>query len=346
MVNCFASKETNLFYLNMLNTQFIDLIIKSTQAQSVFEIETIQSLWSGYGQIIRLGLTGTERKTVVLKQIDLNTSGGHPRGWNTDISHQRKLKSYQVECNWYQNWSQYCDPQCRVPEILAMQKNTEQMVLIMEDIDAAGYSVRKQYANFNDMQSCLEWLAHFHATFMQQVPEGLWPVGTYWHLDTRPDELDALDDMPLKQAAADIDRTLNNCHYQTFVHGDAKLANFCFADQGNAVAAVDFQYVGGGCGMKDVAYFIGSCLHEEDCQKYEQQLLDHYFKTLQKALESRNNSIAFEQLKQEWRKLYPYAWTDFHRFLKGWSPGHWKIHSYSERLAREVVSSLSTETEK
>jgi len=38
--------------------------------------------------------------------------------------------------------------------------------------------------------------------------------------------------------------------------------------------------------------------------------------------------------------LYSVAWTDFYRFLKGWSPGHWKIHSYSERLAHEVVSQL------
>jgi Ser/Thr protein kinase RdoA (MazF antagonist) len=59
--------------------------------------------------------------------------------------------------------------------------------------------------------------------------------------------------------AAVIDQVLNNCSYQTIVHGDAKLANFCFSKEG-AVSAVDFQYVGGGCGMKDVAYFLGSCL--------------------------------------------------------------------------------------
>ncbi len=41
-----------------------------------------------------------------------------------------------------------------------------------------------------------------------------------------------------------------------------------------------------------------------------------------------------------WRRLYPLAWTDFHRFVKGWSPGHWKIHGYSERLAREVLAQL------
>ena len=29
---------------------------------------------------------------------------------------------------------------------------------------------------------------HFHASFLNEAPDGLWPVGTYWHLETRPDE--------------------------------------------------------------------------------------------------------------------------------------------------------------
>jgi hypothetical protein len=45
-------------------------------------------------------------------------------------------------------------------------------------------------------------------------------------------------------------------------------------------------------------------------------------------------------MEEEWRSLYPYAWTDFHRFLKGWSPGHWKINSYSERMAKQVILQL------
>ncbi len=324
----------------MLNASFIKLIKESTGAQSVFEIETIQSLWSGYGRIVRMGLTGVEPQTVVLKLIDLKPGGHHPRGWNTDISHQRKLKSYQVECNWYQNWSERCSDQCRVPKIIAMLNTPDQMLLIMEDIDASGFAARKQKVDLNDMYLCLDWLAHFHATFMQQSPEGLWAVGTYWHLDTRPDELAALDDQPLKLAASAIDQTLNNSQFFTFVHGDAKLANFCFSSLGTQAAAVDFQYVGGGCGMKDVAYFIGSCLHEQDCQRYEQQLLKRYFNNLKKALQQRNSPVEFDLLEQEWRKLYPYAWTDFHRFIKGWSPGHWKIHRYSDRLSRQVISSI------
>lgn len=127
---------------------------------------------------------------------------------------------------------------------------------------------------------------------------------------------------------------MNSCTYKTFVHGDAKLANFCFGDDGQ-VAAVDFQYVGGGCGMKDVAYFIGSVLNERESERLENQILDTYFDILQNELDDKN-----EELETEWRSMYRVAWADFHRFLEGWSPGHWKINSYSERVTKEVINNL------
>ena len=65
-----------------------------------------------------------------------------------------------------------------------------------------------------------------------------------------------------------------NCKFKTIVHGDAKLANFCFSHDLSNVAAVDFQYVGGGCGMKDVAYFLGSCLNDQELRTTENELLD------------------------------------------------------------------------
>ena len=132
-----------------------------------------------------------------------------------------------------------------------------------------------------------------------------------------------------------IDKKLNDCTYKTLVHGDAKLANFCFGPDGD-VAAVDFQYVGGGCGMKDVAYFIGSCLNERESEQYESNILNTYFHYLQAELDAPNKA-----LEEEWRSLYRVAWADFHRFLKGWSPGHWKINSYSERITQQVIHSLS-----
>lgn len=311
---------------------FKSVILDCTGASSLVQKEIIQELWSGYGKIIRIGLTNTSHKNVIVKHVQLPVHETHPRGWNTNIGHQRKLKSYQVETNWYENYSK--KSVARLPNCLGIGSKDEEVLIVLEDLDEAGYPLRKRSLRWEEIDTCLAWLAQFHASYLGHVPEGLWEVGTYWHLETRSQELAVLEDQELKEAAPIIDSKLNNCTYKTFVHGDAKLANFCFGNNGE-VAGVDFQYVGGGCGMKDVAYFIGSCLNESKCERLEAKILDTYFMHLQNQLEERN-----EALEKEWRSLYRVAWADFHRFLKGWSPGHWKINSYSERVTQEVIKNL------
>jgi hypothetical protein len=315
-----------------MNEYVRSIILQRTGASSLYEKEMIQQLWSGYGEIMRVGLREAEVDSVIVKHVQLPLHQRHPRGWNTDIGHQRKVKSYQVETCWYKTYSSLSA--ARLPHCLALETQDDEVWMVLEDLDAAGYPLRKRSVNWDDITACLAWLAQFHASYLGQAPEGLWDVGTYWHLATRPHELEELTDQRLKEAAPLMDEKLNSCTHQTFVHGDAKLANFCFSP-GGQVAGVDFQYVGGGCGMKDVAYFIGSCLHERDCERMEGQILDTYFEYLQGALEKTN-----EALEQEWRSLYRVAWADFHRFLKGWSPGHWKLNSYSERVTAEVINSL------
>lgn len=315
-----------------MNEYFRSIILQSTGASSLFEKEMIQELWSGYGKIMRVGLEDASVDSVVIKHVQLPTYKNHPRGWNTDIGHQRKIKSYQVETAWYDQYSK--NSTARLPQCLAIETKNEEVLMVLEDLDEAGYPLRKSDLTWKEIAECLAWLAKFHASYMGKTPDGLWEVGTYWHLATRPQELEVLDDQSLKEAAPFIDKKLNSCKYKTFVHGDAKLANFCFAKDGR-VSGLDFQYVGGGCGMKDVAYFIGSCLDERDCERLEAKILDTYFECLQSEMKERN-----EALEREWRSLYRVAWADFHRFLKGWSPGHWKINSYSERITAEVIKNL------
>lgn len=330
-----------------LPPRFQSSIRAATGASSMEVAQCIQQLWSGYGEILRVRLDGDggTPATVIAKHVRIPTRTRHPRGWNSTQSHERKLKSYQVETAWYRHWSRRCGDGCRVPRLLAYDRHGEDVLLVLEDLDAAGYPLRLRTVTDGQLRACLDWLAHFHATFIGADPgdgdNALWPTGTYWHLATRGEELEVLDDPPLKQAAATLDRLLNHARHRTLVHGDAKLANFCFSKSADAVAAVDFQYVGGGCGMKDVAYFIGSCLDEDACEAREAELLDHYFATLRTALANRRPELDAEAVEREWRALFPVAWTDFHRFLKGWSPGHWKINSYSERLARDVIAALS-----
>ena len=259
----------------------------------------------------------------------------------TPKTNQKEPPNILWKSEFYKSWSAFCSSLCYIPKCIYLEKMETEALIILEDLDDSGYSIRKSTVNLKDIKLCLTWLANFHATFMEQEPNGLWEVGTYWHLETRPDELNILEDLPLKNAAKIIDSTLNNCKFKTFVHGDAKLANFCFSKDDSKVSAVDFQYIGGGCGIKDVVYFLGSCLYEDDCEKLETELLDFYFEKLALALNKKSDRFNTTAIEKEWRKLYPIAWTDFHRFIKGWSPEHWKINSYSERLAQKVIFELT-----
>jgi len=327
---------------NKLNKKFQKVILESTGAVSFSVIEVIQTLWSGYGEILRLKLEGSSHKQVVVKHVQFPTKAKHSRGWSTNLGDRRKRRSYEVEMAWYTHWAGKCTSACRVPHCFAHTTEGTEVLMVLEDMDESGYWVRKQSLDFTGICTVLDWLANFHATFLGATPsadkETLWKVGTYWHLDTRPEELKVMKEGSLKRAAGKIDMALKNAHFQTFVHGDAKLANFCFQKNEEKVCAVDFQYVGQGVGMKDVAYFVGSCLQEQECEAMEGEILNYYFRELTSVLKQNRPEIDCQALEEEWRNLYPVAWADFHRFLKGWSPGHWKINSYSERVSQAVAN--------
>lgn len=323
-----------------MNKELKTLLLNTFNAKSIAGEEIIQNLWSNYGQILRITFIEGDVDSVIVKNITSSKSGNHPRGWNTNISHNRKIKSYEVEANWYNNWSARCDELCRVPKRYLVKQMREEQLIVLEDLDVSGFPVRKTHLSIEEAKLCLKWLANFHATFLNEEPKGLWEIGTYWHLNTRPDELAVMEEGKLKQVAHKVDTILNNCKYRTFVHGDAKVANFCFDDTKQQVAAVDFQYVGGGCGMKDVAYLFSSCLTEEECEKHDKELLDYYFLELKTALSKTRNNFVFSELEKEWVKMYTLAWADFARFLLGWSPTHQKLNMYCKNKVAEALLSF------
>ena len=314
-------------------------ILEQTGAIDILECEVVQEVWSGFGQVLRVKLEGAPfYKSVVVKNIILSNEINQPRGWNTDVSRQRKLISYKVEHAWYENYAGKCLENCRVPKFYGCLIDEANQILLLEDLNANGYPIRENHLNKKEAKLCLSWLANFHATFINQTPEDLWPIGSYWHLGTRKEEFQAMADGPIKDNASKIDDVLNTCKYQTIIHGDAKVANFCFSEDGTKVAALDFQYAGGGCGMKDIAYFLGSCLNESQCEIWEEELLDSYFISLKSAVNSKGVDIDFFELENEWRLLFPIAWADFSRFLLGWMPKHSKLNSYSDEIINRALT--------
>ena len=280
----------------------------------------IQSLWGGYGELLRLQLE--PGPNLVLKWVQ------PPIQAVESTSDRRKRRSYQVEQAWYRGPGRNCPPQSRIATCLGLADGW----LLLEDLEAQGYR-RSRGPGPQEIAGGLDWLAQFHAAYLGQAPAELWEQGSYWHLETRRDEWAAMQDGPFKQLAEALDQRLRAASFQTLLHGDAKPANFLWDESGRA-AAVDFQYVGPGCGIRDVAYFLDGCLDESGCQLHASHWLDHYFAQLCRALGARELGQLVEPLEREWRQLYPVAWSDFFRFWQGWggcpSPGSYTLEQLQQ----------------
>lgn len=326
-----------------MENQVVEWVRASLGARQVTLESRLQALWGGQGFLLRVSTDVPEHDTVIVKCIAPSHDSAHPRGWNTTQSFQRKAHSYAVECHWYEHYAHRCTRACKVPQLLGLQRTDTYSLILLEDL-AVQYPLLRQELSVQETTRCLRWLAEFHALFLHDGGDGLWSQGCYWHLETRPDEWQAMPETPLKQAAAWLDEQLRSARFQTLVHGDAKVANFCFSQDMASVSAVDFQYVGKGCGMSDVVYLLGSCLSEEQCREHEQYLLNHYFLHLASCVSTRLNDQSGNiaaALEAEWRSLFAIAWADFHRFLLGWMPTHAKINPYTQSLVDRVLTDLS-----
>jgi hypothetical protein len=322
--------------------ELTERIRRATGAQRVELMGRLQSLWGGYGELHRAQLTGTRLDNVIVKSVTPPAERELARDPEKLRSHRRKLRSYGVELAFYRDFSTRCDSACRVPELIYGEAREDRFLFVLEDLDQVGFSARRTHCTQQEISACLEWLAAFHARFLGVEPAGLWKVGSYWHLATRPDELARLNAGEVRRAAASIDQRLSAAQFRTLIHGDAKLENFCFSLTGQGVAAVDFQYVGAGVGVKDVAYFLSSCLSPAECHAHASSHLDVYFHALRSALASQNRLRASEgeALEREWRALFPWAWADFHRFLLGWAPEYAASDSYGKAQFELALQSL------
>ncbi|MAI39436.1 oxidoreductase family protein [Alteromonas sp.] len=349
-----------------VNPHFVSWLEQHCQANAI-ETSLIQTLWSGYGACFRAALQPARNShlaaplSAVVKCAVTPATHKHPRGWNGDTGHNRKLRSFAIENSFYQYAQPFTNERCKTPRCIAAAKDGDSTLLVMEDLGKLGFTQTTLGLTVAQAEVVLTWLAEFHSRFIhtksyfQTNNVLLWDTGTYWHLKTREDEYQAMTPCQLKDSASKIDSVLNNAKYQTLVHGDAKVANFCFTPDFQSCAAVDFQYVGFGVGVKDVAYFLGSALSEDDQVTYSEHCLEVYFKALALALHQRCSvgSQAYESapptalekseiplLIKEWRTLYPIACADFHRFLAGWSPQHWKIDKALQHQTSIALSML------
>jgi len=151
--------------MEALPESIADNIVKTTGATDVRIDENLQELWGGYGGILRVRLNGTTHQSAILKLIQPPQQAQHPRGWNTPRSHQRKIRSYQVETHWYSHYASLCGEHCRVPSVLAASSNAACQWILMEDLTTP-FPLRASTLSKAEALVCLQWLATFHARFI------------------------------------------------------------------------------------------------------------------------------------------------------------------------------------
>jgi len=316
-------------------------------------MSSVARLWAGMGSIYRVQcFSSSETKILMVKYI-------HPRlsSKKLSIGDKRKLDSYLVEANFYEQYAASLIHEHNVPlpcpyhvERQLEDASNPTIIICMSELPR---SIPREL-NMKDDENVgvVRWMAKFHAATWQSQHSNnnnnnsdgrlLQPTGSYWHLDTRPDEW---KDMPrsgwqgrLKLAAKAIDERLKRDPLQCFVHGDCKDANILYYSHGNngggddevEMAFCDFQYTGHGPPSRDLSYFFCSS-HVDDADEQD-ALLDIYHQDLTQLLKATNptQTLPTRQQLEDSKEL---AFCDFCRFMCGW--GFWGYD-----LSKQVTATL------
>ena len=306
----------------MFSERIKSQICTSVSADSITNIDTFKTVWSGFGALHRVYFS-CKTKPIVVKSICLPSEINHPRGWNSRLATARKLKSYRVEQHFYAYVSHHLNT--NTAKFIGLFEEANTQYLVLSDLSINEFKSIAEH-DLEAVKRILDWLAHFHVENLGNCDENLWQQGSYWHLATRPDEFNAISHQGLKLSAQSLDAALRLCPYQTIIHGDAKIANFMENEE--AVVGYDFQYTGKGVGIIDVILLLSSAFNSDELFAYETELLADYKTSFLKYCQEYKIDNG-DKVMTCWLHLYATAWADFARLLDGWSPGHWKLHDYT-----------------
>jgi len=300
------------------------------------------SLWGGMGKVYEISISSSVSSggasTIVAKRIQLPTSC-------SSLGDQRKKDSYDVEAAFYSRGhaqrlvaADFVAPR----PLLVERSRSDGLTICMTRLHGRAHRMDYQHA-----EAVLSALARLHATYWgkradeaidAQPDGGLQPQGTYWYLDTRPDEHAA---MPmtgwqgrLRLAARAIDLRLKADPLQTVCHGDAKSANIIFehGSDGSIIPLFyDFQYCGKAAATKDLAYFLNVAVDDAGS---EEKLVNHYHTELSGLLKASGHTVpTMEMLKTSLALSY----ADLGRFLVEF--GFWGHANIKTKIA-EVLAQL------
>lgn len=296
-------------------------------------VEELCDLWGGMGSVYRIN------GALVLKRVRF------PAG--ASAGDERKIQSYMCEAAFYERHApRLLAPPCSLalPRPYSVRRELGSCPGINISMSALSGTPPRGNLSPAEAEAALTWLARLHAAYWgvrAEELDGLQPQGTYWYLDTRPDELEAMPrsgwEGRLRLAARALDARLK-ADTQTVVHGDAKGANMLFTGQkgGPVVAQMyDFQYTGRSPAAKDLAYFFCCAVGVVEGER-EEALLEHYHAELTNALRARGAS---PPRLAALRETLWVAYSDLARFLSGW--GWWGAPGLAKR-ARALIDALDS----
>ena len=295
---------------------------------SVSSTNQIATLWAGMGQIVRVQCqtsSGTT-KTIIAKHIKCK----NPRSFGD----KRKAASYHVEAAFYSKYSaelsdmHICCKGLHVEDESSGKNGGAEITIVMTPLP----NNTIHYMSGDTAKAAVLSVARLHAHFWGRskadaaVENGLAPQGTYWYLDTRPDEYDGMPrhglSGKLRKAARDIDEALKSHPYQTVCHGDLKSCNMSMSDDPRYVTLVDFQYVGRACCAKDLAYLFvcGMDVDDDFEDRQEEEILRLYIDELKANGVGRSDDGDNSPLPtiHGLKDSLDLAYCDLYRWMLGW----------------------------
>jgi hypothetical protein len=279
------------------------------------DIRNVCRLWAGMGYVYDISFlaSGDEYHFIVKRIIP-------PPKNRQSFGDKRKADSYEVEANFYDYVAQdLVEHGLAIPKPYFVEKEANgEITICMSRLDGSGGPSTDE-----QIQAVLRWMATLHsATWGSKadklVEKGLQPIGSYWHLDTRPSEYASMSrrgwEGRLKKAARAINERLKRDKMQCCIHGDAKDANMLFyKNEGmEHVAMYDFQYCGKAPPSVDLAYFL--CVGVGSTDK---EWISYYHSELIMRLPVDGHVPSLEELEDS----VALAFCDFQRFMCGW--GNW-----------------------